>query len=499
MAVRMQQRRATAEQWLLADPILDAGEIGIETDTVSFKIGDGVNNWSLLDYFETSTTLQGTIDDYIPLTQKGAALGVAELDANGFVPSSQLDIDLTAYYTSSETDSAISTAVSNLVDSAPGVLDTLNELAAAIGDDANFVTTINATIASGDSTTLASAQAYADTAEADAITAANTYTDGRETAITGAYQAYADQAETDAVASAATYTDGEISTLDTSLKAYADQAEADAISTAATDATTKANTAESNANSYTDNLVGDPTVDGTAGNTVKDRIDTAVSNLVDTAPTTLDTLNELAAALNDDPNFATTIATQISGKADASHTHTLADVTDVTATATELNYVSGVTSGLQAQIDAIPSGTRTLLQEINITTSVSQLDFNPIPTGYDELVIWGTRWGKNTGASFSLYVNELSPADSYAISWQSPITNYNNYNANAVELKFIRANDNESTIVNAQSFGSDGQGISVFLDGAYAFATTSPITRIRFALGQGSITAGNIKLYGIKY
>ena len=56
---------------------------------------------------------------------------------------------------------------------------------------------------SGDSATLSSAQSYADTAEADAITSANAYTDGRETAITTAYQAYADQAEADAETAAA--------------------------------------------------------------------------------------------------------------------------------------------------------------------------------------------------------------------------------------------------------------------------------------------------------
>lgn len=50
-------------------------------------------------------------------------------------------------------------------------------------------------------------------------------------------------------------------------------------------------------------------------------VNTQVSGLVDSAPETLNTLNELAAALGDDPNFATTIATQISSKADASHTH----------------------------------------------------------------------------------------------------------------------------------------------------------------------------------
>ena len=43
-------------------------------------------------------------------------------------------------------------------------------------------------------------------------------------------------------------------------------------------------------------------------------VNTAVANLVDSAPTTLDTLNELAAALGDDPNFATTVSTSIGTK-----------------------------------------------------------------------------------------------------------------------------------------------------------------------------------------
>ena len=56
------------------------------------------------------------------------------------------------------TQSYVTTAISNLVDAAPGLLDTLNEIAAAIGDDANFATTIN-------------------TAITNAITTANEYTD----------------------------------------------------------------------------------------------------------------------------------------------------------------------------------------------------------------------------------------------------------------------------------------------------------------------------------
>ena len=55
MATRMQQRRGTAAQWISTDsgsgPILASGEIGYESDTNKFKIGDGVNHWLTLDYF----------------------------------------------------------------------------------------------------------------------------------------------------------------------------------------------------------------------------------------------------------------------------------------------------------------------------------------------------------------------------------------------------------------------------------------------------------------
>ena len=55
-------------------------------------------------------------------------------------------------------------------------------------------------------------------------------------------------------------------------------------------------------------------LDGQSGSYYTGYTDTAVANLVDTAPTTLNTLNELAAALGDDPNFATTISTSIGTK-----------------------------------------------------------------------------------------------------------------------------------------------------------------------------------------
>jgi Major tropism determinant N-terminal domain len=56
MATRMQQRRGTASQWTSANPVLNAGELGWESDTNKFKIGDGTNHWADLDYFIDSNS-----------------------------------------------------------------------------------------------------------------------------------------------------------------------------------------------------------------------------------------------------------------------------------------------------------------------------------------------------------------------------------------------------------------------------------------------------------
>jgi hypothetical protein len=87
MATRMQQRRGTAAQWTAANPVLAAGEIGFETDTSKFKMGNGSSAWSALTYFANAAEL------------------------------------------------------TNIIDGAPDLLNTLNELAAAIGDDPDFIGT----------------------------------------------------------------------------------------------------------------------------------------------------------------------------------------------------------------------------------------------------------------------------------------------------------------------------------------------------------------------
>ncbi len=64
-----------------------------------------------------------------------------------------------------------------------------------------------------------------------------------------------------------------------------------------------------------------------SGSDVDDKIATAIASLkseiLDNSPTALDTLNELSAALNNDPNFATTLATKMGNKVDFSTAQTL--------------------------------------------------------------------------------------------------------------------------------------------------------------------------------
>ena len=92
-------------------------------------------------------TVTGTVDgvDLAALNLTAASLSSVNGSlANGVTATTQSANDnSTKVATTAYTD----TAISNLVDSSPAALNTLNELAAALGDDANFSTTVNNNIA----------------------------------------------------------------------------------------------------------------------------------------------------------------------------------------------------------------------------------------------------------------------------------------------------------------------------------------------------------------
>ena len=89
----MQQRRGTAAQWTSANPVLNAGEMGWESDTNKFKIGDGVNNWTSLDYF---SDINSTVDPAFgsSITFEGATANAFETTLTVTDPTADRTITL---------------------------------------------------------------------------------------------------------------------------------------------------------------------------------------------------------------------------------------------------------------------------------------------------------------------------------------------------------------------------------------------------------------------
>ena len=114
---------------------------------------------------------------------------------------------------------------------------------------------------------------------------------------------------------------------------------------------------QDNSHSHTfSNLTATPTTlsgygitDADTSAQVSAKISTAVAALVDSSPATLDTLNELAAALGDDPNFATTTSTAIGTKVTKN-----ADITAGTATKVTYDAKGLVTNGTMLSAGDIP-------------------------------------------------------------------------------------------------------------------------------------------------
>jgi chemotaxis protein histidine kinase CheA len=197
----------------------------------------------------------------------------------------------------------------------------------------------------------AAAQAAAEaTASADATSKASA---AQSAAITAA----ATDATTKVAAEAALRVSGDAASVSTAAadatsKANAAQAAAEA--TAAGDATSKANAAQAaaeataSADATTKANAAQAAAEATAASALSSAISTEVSNrntaistavdsLVDGAPALLNTLNELAAAINDDANYTTTLTSALATKASEVDLQTVRDVVNTKASQ---NYVS---------------------------------------------------------------------------------------------------------------------------------------------------------------
>ena len=101
---------------------------------------------------------------------------------------------------------------------------------------------------------------------------------------------------------------------------------------------------------------------------------TAISDLVDGAPALLDTLNEIAAAINDDENFVTTITNLI----DANETHidNVVSLTGVSKDAANLGTFTGSTIADSSTLKAAIQALETAVETKATSAVVSELDTN---------------------------------------------------------------------------------------------------------------------------
>lgn len=147
----MQQRRGTATQWTNANPILASGEIGWETDTNKFKIGNGLATWATLQYFND---VQDLLDLYVPVVEKGANGGIATLGNDGKLTSSQLPT----------IDELAQDAVNNAIIAGTGLDKTYDDTSNTITIDIDSTVATKSYVDSSSSAAVAEAELSASTA-----------------------------------------------------------------------------------------------------------------------------------------------------------------------------------------------------------------------------------------------------------------------------------------------------------------------------------------------
>jgi hypothetical protein len=217
MTVVIKIRKGTSAQWAASTLVLAVAELGLDTTLNKLKVGNGVSTWSNLPYInvlpsEISELSQDAVNSAISVSggitknyddvNNNISLGIDtsviatitaltnhELDTtniHGISDTTQLATKIYADNTASTqianheqdttnihgiadtsqlatktyADNAATTAVAAVIDSAPSALNTLNELAAALNDDASYASTITTALGTKlDSTTAASTYA----------------------------------------------------------------------------------------------------------------------------------------------------------------------------------------------------------------------------------------------------------------------------------------------------------------------------------------------------
>ena len=335
---RIQLKRATAAAWAAANPVLYSGEIGLETDTSKFKIGNGSTAFNSLSYFNgdlSGSSLNALGDVTITSAADGDFLrwnGTAWIN-----DAVNLSTDTVGSYVASLVAGTGVTLTNNSGEGAtPTVAVTANTFDAF--GAASTAATNAATALTNHEADTTSIHGIADTSILVTTTGSQTLTNKTITSPSGLVKGDVGLGNVDNTADTAK----PVSTAQqTALDLKANIASPTFTGTVAgitatmvglgsvnntADTAKPVSTAQQTALDLKAPLAS-PTLTGTpiaptatAGNNSTQiattaYADAAVAAIIDSAPATLNTLNELADALGDDPSFATTVSTSIGLKA----------------------------------------------------------------------------------------------------------------------------------------------------------------------------------------
>lgn len=355
MAIRIQLRRDISSNWTTNNPILLPGEIGVETDTLKFKIGNG-SRWNATSSYAFKL---------------GEANGVATLGPTGKILTSQLpdsismDAELTAalselttstisegsnkYFTNQRAIDATASAISNAISTASidatnkannakseaiasAMLDATNkanaaqaaaiaaaEESAALADTITIELAISAASEDTDlkiASEITNRNNAINTAISNEITNRNTaiqseinslttsdipegnsqyFTSGRVLSVTeGLYDPIG--SSSNALSSAIEYTDALGSNIGNSLGDYVLEAD------------------RNNPSGFAGLNLSGKLLDSVIPDSVSAYTDQKIAQLIDSAPSTLDTLSEIATALQDDQSAAAALTILVGTK-----------------------------------------------------------------------------------------------------------------------------------------------------------------------------------------
>lgn len=433
----MLQRRGTAAQWANANPILGSGEIGFETDTGQFKMGDGTSNWDDLSYFKNLEDLGGSLDDYILLTQKGAANGVATLDGSNLIPDAQIPNTIAR---SAAITFEIGNAIADLVGLAPAALDTLEELANSINQDESFFLTITNSISNAQD----AAFEYVDNNVATISNNISDIQDSLQEEIANAITSMEDYTDC-AIANVTIYIDSADLSLGNAANDYADNLVGNAVS----DLQGEIANALSNAESYADDAVD-----------THNLLTTNIHGIANTA--VLVTLTDLSNHESDTSNvhgITNTLALSTTSYVDEKSANALADAIANTSSQIETHNLD------TSNVHGIADTTQIVLKDANTQTMTGSLTINGSLTVDQDITV--------NGNSFA--------ASATTITIEDNMVQLAHQNAsNTVDLGIVVAY-NDGTAKHSGIVRDVSSDRWKFFEGV----TTEPTTTVNF--GQGTL------------